>query len=256
MFVCLWERDWERGGDGRNRLRQTKSLGKGTKTRAILKARYFYFLSDSSFFGTRENLKPKFQRLLSLWSISWKLKLSKLSWSICIEASCITSLNSFLQTSLTCTLLCNHAKTQTHINTQISTSACRQLLLQIQPIPFCCHNAFKSFINHPILRIRHFLTKTIRTYSYLIHEGSDHQNFAYDFESIEFSTWETNRKVIEAIKLSVLLFFGFFFINLTNLEWLFDNSCYICFKALNLALFTFYFRKHFARFPTSLRSDN
>ena len=94
----------------------------------------------------------------------------------------------FLQTSSTYTLLCNHAKTQTHVNTQISTSACRQLLLQIQPIPFCCHNAFKSFINHPILRIRHFLTKTIRTYSYLIHEGSDHQNFAYDFEDIEFST--------------------------------------------------------------------
>ena len=202
------------------------------------------------------NLKLKFQRLLlSLWSISWKLKLSKLSWSICIEATCITSLNYFLQTSSTYTLLCNHAKTQTHVNTQISTSACRQLLLQIQPIPFCCHNAFKSFINHPILRIRHFLTKTIRTYSYLIHEGSDHQNFAYDFESIEFSTWETKRKVMETIKLSVLLFCFFFkFHKLGIILWQF---CFLhLFQSIKFSPFTFYFRKHFVRFPTSLRSDD
>ena len=142
-------------------------------------------------------------------------------------------------------LLCNHAKTQTHINTQIATSACRQLLLQIQPIPFCCHNAFKSFINHPILRIRHVLTKTVRTYSYLIHEGSDHQNFAYDFESIEFSTWETNRKMMEAIKLSVLLFWGFF--KSHNLGMIIWQFLLHLFQSIKFSPFYFLFSETFRK---------
>ena len=52
VYVCLSVREGLGKGveiDGQTETNQ--SLGKGTKTRAILRAKYFYFLSDSIFLG-------------------------------------------------------------------------------------------------------------------------------------------------------------------------------------------------------------